>query len=54
MPPVKPPFALYDENIQADGDFATIFESWNSFREGIQAWHGFNEAAYLNYIGGTG
>ena len=46
-------FALYDETIQADSDFAAIFPSWNKFREEIQAWHGFNEASYLNYIGGN-
>ena len=46
-------FALYDELIQQDSDFAAIFTPWNKFREEIQAWHGFNEAAYLNYIGGN-
>jgi TRAP-type mannitol/chloroaromatic compound transport system substrate-binding protein len=46
-------FSLYDELIQSDGDFATIFTQWNEFRLKISEWHGFNEAAYLNYIGGN-
>ena len=46
-------FSLYDELIQADSDFATIFTPWNDFRTKINEWHGFNEATYLNYIGGN-
>ncbi len=44
-------FSLYDDLIQKDGDFAAIFKEWDSFRKKIQTWHGFNEAAYLNYLG---
>lgn len=46
-------FALYDELIQSDSDFAAIFAEWNDFRLKISEWHGFNEATYLNYIGGN-
>lgn len=46
-------FSLYDELIQQDSDFAAIFTPWNEFRIGINEWHGFNEATYLNYIGGN-
>ena len=46
-------FSLYDQKSQDDSDFATIFKQWNAFREGLQEWHGFNEATYLNFIGGN-
>ncbi len=45
-------FSLYDELQQEDSDFKTIFADWKKFRDGIQEWHGFNEARYLQYIGG--
>ena len=46
-------FALYDEFSQQDSDFSAIFEQWDDFRVKINEWHGFNEATYLNYIGGN-
>jgi len=46
-------FDLFDETAQSDADFNSIYSEWRKFREGIQAWHGFNEATYLNYVGGN-
>ncbi len=30
-----------------DSTFATILESWRTFRDGIEEWHGFAERSYL-------
>lgn len=46
-------FDLFDETAQTDADFNSIYTEWKKFREGVQAWHGFNEATYLNYVGGN-
>ncbi|MEM7030234.1 MAG: TRAP transporter substrate-binding protein DctP [Chloroflexota bacterium] len=46
-------FEMYDEFAAADTDFGSILKEWSSFRDGIQAWHGFAESAYLLY-GSTG
>ncbi|MEM7803135.1 MAG: substrate-binding domain-containing protein [Chloroflexota bacterium] len=43
-------FSLYDEFAQQDPDFATIYQEWNAFRQGIEGWHGFNEARYAEYL----
>lgn len=45
--------ALYDELSQEDADFKTIYAEWKAFADRIKAWHGFNEARYINYIGGN-
>lgn len=44
---------LLDDLAQDDSDFSSILAEWRSFKDGIQAWHGFNEARYLNFIGGN-
>ncbi len=44
--------ALLDEIAQEDTDFNSILKEWRSFKDGIQAWHGLNEARYLEYLGG--
>jgi len=46
-------FSLFDELAQSDADFNSIYGEWKKFREGVQEWHGFNEATYLNYVGGN-
>ncbi len=42
---------IYDENIAASTDFASIFDHWKSFRDGVQQWHGLAETSYASYVG---
>ena len=44
-------FTLFDEKAAADTDYATVYDHWNSFRTGIQEWHGLAETSYLSYVG---
>ncbi len=44
-------FSLYDTFSQEDSDFATIYKEWKTFRDGIQNWHGIQEARYLEFLG---
>ncbi len=44
-------FEIYEENIAASANFASVFDHWKSFRDGIQVWHGLAESSYLEYVG---
>ena len=44
-------FEIYDENIAASSDFASIFDHWKTFRDGVQQWHGLAETSYGSYVG---
>jgi len=44
-------FEIFDENAAGNTDFASIFEQWKTFRDGIQTWHGLAESSYLDYVG---
>lgn len=44
-------FALYDTFSQDDSDFAAIYTEWKAFRDGVQNWHGIQEARYLEFLG---
>ena len=42
-------FGLYDRLSGEDADFKSVFDSFNSYRSQVQAWHGIAERAMLNY-----
>ena len=42
-------FDLYDRLSGEDEDFRSVFESFNTYRGQVQAWHGIAEKAMLNY-----
>ena len=42
-------FELYDEIGAENGDFAEIFDGWNTFRETTHAWFGVGERSYLDF-----
>ena len=46
-------FEIFDESAAGSADFASIFEGWKSFRDGIQGWHGLAETSFLSYVGGA-
>jgi TRAP-type mannitol/chloroaromatic compound transport system substrate-binding protein len=39
-----------DEYAAADPDFATLYESWKTFRDGVQSWHSTNELAMETFL----
>ncbi|MEL7156323.1 MAG: ABC transporter substrate-binding protein [Actinomycetota bacterium] len=41
---------LLDANASADGDYKTVLDSYNSFRDGIGPWHGLAEKAMLDFL----
>ena len=47
-------FELFDETASGDSDFATIFEAWKSFRDGITQWHGLAETQMVSWTGRGG
>ena len=44
-------FEMYDELAADNADFASIFEQWSAFREGITRWHGLAETAMVSWTG---
>ncbi len=42
---------INDENIAASGYFADVFPHWDSFRKGVQEWHGLAETSYNAFVG---
>ena len=47
-------FELFDEKAAENSDFATIFEAWKAFRDGITQWHGLAETAMVSWTGRGG
>ncbi|MEM8924200.1 MAG: TRAP transporter substrate-binding protein DctP [Actinomycetota bacterium] len=41
---------LLDANAAADSDYATVLDSYNTFRDGIGPWHGLAEKAMLDFL----
>jgi TRAP-type mannitol/chloroaromatic compound transport system substrate-binding protein len=41
--------ALYDQLVADDEDFAAVYESWNTFRQGVARWFGLAEASLINF-----
>lgn len=42
-------FEIYDEFAADDETFATIYESWQPFRERVQAWHDLAELSVMSF-----
>ena len=46
----KASFELYEEKASDDDTFKEVYEGWNKFREGIQAWNNINELSFSDFV----